>query len=95
MAPLGQVGVSNYQGIWLRAVAPVIVSALARGLSIECGCFGTIGGKHIGLVNLAIDSTLFFLAALIGQMIQELPGERSLQGGRRAELRATPQQKAE
>jgi hypothetical protein len=64
MAPLEQVGVSNYQGIWLRAVAPVIVSALARGLSIECGCFGTIGGKHIGLVNLA-------------------------------ELRATPQQKAE
>jgi putative oxidoreductase len=43
----------------------VIVSALARGLNIECGCFGTVGGKHIGLVNLAIDSTLFCLAALL------------------------------
>ena len=43
----------------------VIVSALVRGLNIECGCFGTVGGKHIGLVNLAIDSTLFCLAALL------------------------------
>jgi hypothetical protein len=33
-------------------------------LNIERGCFGTIGGQHVGLVNLAIDSTLFFLAAL-------------------------------
>jgi putative oxidoreductase len=65
-------------GIWLRAAAlviigltvvffAVIVSALARRLNIECGCFGTIGGKHIGLVNLAIDSTLFCLAALLAR----------------------------
>jgi len=65
-------------GIWLRPAAlviasltvmffAVIVSALARGLNIECGCFGTIGGKHIGLVNLAIDSTLLFLAALLAR----------------------------
>ena len=40
----------------------VISSALARGLNIECGCFGTVGGKHIGLVNLAIDSTLLCLS---------------------------------
>ena len=63
-------------GIWLRAAAGVItsltlvfavviLSALARGLNIECGCFGTIGGKHIGLTNLAIDATLFCLAALL------------------------------
>lgn len=63
-------------GIWLRAAAlvittltvmffAVIVSALARGWNIECGCFGTLGGKHIGLVNLAIDSTLLCLAALL------------------------------
>ena len=63
-------------GIWLRSAALVImsmtvvffftiVSALARGLNIECGCFGTVGGKHIGLVNLAIDSTLFCLAVLL------------------------------
>ncbi len=67
-------------GIWLRAsalvitsltvlFAVVIVSALAQGLNIECGCFGTIGGKHIGLVNLAIDTTLFCLAALLAWRI--------------------------
>ncbi len=63
-------------GIWLRAAALVItsltvvflvliVSALARGLNIECGCFGTVGGKHIGLVNLVIDSALLALSALL------------------------------
>ena len=47
-------------GVWLRAAALLItsltamfflliVSALVRGLNIECGCFGTIGGRHIGL----------------------------------------------
>ncbi len=63
-------------GIRLRAAALVItsltvmflvliVSALARGLNIECGCFGTVGGKHIGLVNLVIDSALLVLSALL------------------------------
>ena len=65
-------------GIWLRAAALVItslttmfffviVSALARGLNIDCGCFGTVGGQHVGLVNLAIDVTLFSLAALLAR----------------------------
>ncbi len=71
-------------GIWLRAAAlvvtsltvmffAVIVSALARGLNIECGCFGTMGGKHVGLVNLAIDSTLCFLAALLARRSRDWP----------------------
>lgn len=66
-------GLAVIFGIWLRAAALVItglttmfffviLSALARGLNMECGCFGTVGGQHVGLVNLAIDSTLFFLA---------------------------------
>lgn len=69
-------GLFVLSGIWLREAALVItsltvmfavaiVSALARGLNIECGCFGTIGGRHVGLANLAIDATLFFLAALL------------------------------
>jgi len=63
-------------GVWLRASALilasltvmflfVILSALARGLNIECGCFGTIGGRHVGLVNLTIDITLLIFAALL------------------------------
>jgi hypothetical protein len=72
-------------GIWLRAAAlvitimtamffTVIVSALARGLNIECGCFGTVGGRHVGLVNLAIDSTLFCLALLLTFRSRREPG---------------------
>ena len=60
-------------GFWLRAGALliaamtavfffVIISALARGLNIECGCFGTIAGKTIGLQTLAIDFGCFCLA---------------------------------
>lgn len=71
-------------GVWLRASASLIasltvmffgliVSALIRGLNIECGCFGTMGGKHIGLVNLAIDSTLLFLSALLIYRSRECP----------------------
>ena len=73
-------------GIWLRAAAlvitsltvmffAVIVSALARGLNIECGCFGTVGGKHVGLVNLAIDATLFSLAALLARRSKDCPAK--------------------
>lgn len=65
-------------GVWLRAAAlviasltvvflTVIVSALARGLNIECGCFGTVGGKHIGLVNLAIDLVFLGLAVWLAR----------------------------
>jgi hypothetical protein len=42
-------------------------------LNIECGCFGTVGGQHVGLVNLAIDATLFFLAALLARRSKDCP----------------------
>lgn len=71
-------------GIWLRAAALVstmltglfffvIVSALARGLNIECGCFGTMGGHYAGLVQLALDATLFALAALLAMRSRDCP----------------------
>lgn len=73
-------------GVWLRPAAllltgltavffAVIVSALARGLNIECGCFGTVGGQHVGLVNLAIDTLLFSLAALLAARAADGPGD--------------------
>ena len=66
-------GFAVLSGIWLRAGTMIIVamttmffivinSALVRGLNIECGCFGTVGGRHIGLVNLAVDSVLLGLS---------------------------------
>jgi uncharacterized membrane protein YphA (DoxX/SURF4 family) len=53
-------------GIWLAASAWVInamtlmfigaiTSAVMRGLSIECGCFGTVGGREVGLRAIAED----------------------------------------
>ena len=61
-------------GVWLRASALMVLamtimffiaisSALARGLDIECGCFGTMGGRRIGLISLAFDTGLLCMAA--------------------------------
>ena len=63
-------------GWWLRAASAVIVgltsvfavaivSALARGLNIECGCFGTIAGRRIGLSSLGIDAALLGMATVL------------------------------
>ena len=97
-------GVLVLAGIWLRAAAlvitsltvmfaVVIVSALARGLNIECGCFGTMGGKHIGLVNLAIDTALFGLAALLvwrtrASPAQVISSEKPVRRSMRYQLRS-------
>jgi uncharacterized membrane protein YphA (DoxX/SURF4 family) len=35
-----------------------IASAVARGLSIDCGCFGTVGGRKTGLTAIAEDLLL-------------------------------------
>jgi putative oxidoreductase len=56
-------------GIWRKASAwlinamtvlfiVAIASAVARGLSIECGCFGTVGGRQVGLKAIAEDLML-------------------------------------
>ena len=73
-------------GIWLRPAALVltvttgifilaVASALARGLNIECGCFGKIGGGKVGLQNLAINIILFILAAALTVRTRD-PAER-------------------
>jgi uncharacterized membrane protein YphA (DoxX/SURF4 family) len=59
-------GVLLIAGIWFRASVwlinamtvmfiVAIASAVARGLSIECGCFGTVGGREVGLIAIAQD----------------------------------------
>lgn len=56
-------------GIWLRVSAwminamtamfiGAIAIALARGLNIECGCFGTVGGRDVGFTAIAEDLVL-------------------------------------
>ena len=56
-------------GIWQKASAWLInvmtavfiagiTSAVIRGLNIECGCFGTVGGRKVGLTAIAEDVAL-------------------------------------
>lgn len=87
-------------GIWRQAALNVItgltviflfaiLSALARGLNIECGCFGTIGGRHVGLVNLAIDVTLLVFAILLSTCFKE-QAEKNYFSNAGAQITAPP-----
>lgn len=69
-------------GVWLRPSALVllgltgvfmvaIASALVRGLNIECGCFGTVGGRRVGLASLAFDAVLLAMAAALVWRVKE------------------------
>jgi uncharacterized membrane protein YphA (DoxX/SURF4 family) len=51
-----------------------VLIAMARGLDIECGCFGTADGTRVGLVKVLENSGMLALA-LVG----------SLRGGRRVD----------
>jgi rhodanese-related sulfurtransferase len=62
-------GVMLILGLWLVASVwlinlmtltfiGAIASAVSRGLSIECGCFGTVGGRQVGLRAIAEDVLL-------------------------------------
>jgi len=61
-------------GIWKRASAGVITAmmvmflaaitwALAHGYNINCGCFGTIDARRVGVTALAEDFALLAMAA--------------------------------
>lgn len=66
-------GVLLVLGVWRRAAALVIAilctaflvaigQALARGLDVHCGCFGTLAAGRIGWRNLALDLILLATA---------------------------------
>ena len=61
-------------GIWKRASAVLITlmmivflvaigQALARGLDIRCGCFGTVEARKVGVLAMGQDALLFVVAA--------------------------------
>ena len=69
-------GLALVLGVWVRAGALVvtgmsavflvaIISVLARGLKIKCGCFGTVGESFIGPWNLVLDTALLLAAVWI------------------------------
>ena len=73
-------------GIWLRASAwminamtlvfiAAISSAVARGLSIECGCFGTVGGREAGLNAILEDVGLLACGVFVLWAARRRPSE--------------------
>ena len=61
-------------GIWKRASALLIAvmlivfliaigQALARGLDIRCGCFGTVEARKVGVLALGEDTAMLAMAA--------------------------------
>jgi len=54
-----------------------VVAALARGLNVECGCFGTASGSRVGLAKV-LENLGMLALALIGcqRACSEPPGER-------------------
>ena len=66
-------GVLLVLGVWTRAAAAVVGCllavflvavglAVARGLNIDCGCFGTEGGRTVGILTLLQDLGFMVLA---------------------------------
>lgn len=73
-------GVLLIAGLWKRANALLIAGmlivfiiaigqAVARDLNIDCGCFGTVGGRKVGII--AIGEDIAMLAAAVWLMIRE------------------------
>ena len=58
-----------------------VVAAVARGLDIECGCFGTADAAHVGWVKIAENLGLIAIAAVAaaGPQVAE---SRGTQGAR-------------
>jgi putative oxidoreductase len=57
------IGIWRISSAWLINLMTLmfiaaIAAAVARGLSIECGCFGTVGGRKVGLWAIAEDVAL-------------------------------------
>jgi putative oxidoreductase len=65
-------GVHARSGAWLSSAMMVVFTlavgaAVARGLDIECGCFGTADATHVGGMKLA-ENLLFTGAALVASL---------------------------
>lgn len=75
-------GLALVLGVWVRAGALVvtgmstvfllaIISVLARGLKIKCGCFGNVGESFIGPWNLVLDIVLLAAAVWLCRGVKE------------------------
>ena len=65
-------GISPRAGAWvagalLMVFTAGVIAAMARGLSFECGCFGTASATRVGWAKLAENAGMLVLAALGAQ----------------------------
>jgi len=65
-------GISPRAGAWvagalLMVFTAGVIAAMARGLSFECGCFGTASGMRVGWSKLGENAAMLVLAALGAQ----------------------------
>ena len=73
LAGLGLVlGVRARSGAWLSLAMMVVFTvavgqAMARGLDIECGCFGTADAQHVGTVKL-LENLAITAAAVVASL---------------------------
>ena len=69
-------------GIWKRASAIVITAmmvmfllaisqAVVRGFNINCGCFGTVDARKVGVMALAEDTVLLAMAAWLAWRLED------------------------
>jgi uncharacterized membrane protein YphA (DoxX/SURF4 family) len=84
-------GVQLVFGIWKRASALVITAmmvvfliaigqAVARGFNINCGCFGTVDARKVGVTALAEDAVLLAMAAWLAWRLRD--GSTASNGGK-------------
>ena len=77
-------------GIWKRASAVVITAmmvmfliaigqAVGRGFNINCGCFGTVDARKVGITALAEDTALLAMAAWLAWRLKD--GRMASNGG--------------
>jgi uncharacterized membrane protein YphA (DoxX/SURF4 family) len=48
--------------VLLAVFTVAVISALARGLNVECGCFGTSGGSRVGMAKVLQNLVLLGVA---------------------------------
>jgi putative oxidoreductase len=75
-------------GVWKRASALLITlmlvafiaaigQAVARNLNIECGCFGTVGGRQVGLIAIAEDVAMLAAALWLTWREKDSPARQT------------------
>jgi hypothetical protein len=64
----------------MAVVTIAVLLALARGLNIECGCFGTAGAGRIGMLKL-LENLGILAIAMVGVLAPRPGGERIAAAG--------------